>query len=170
MKYLLEIATKESHFLFNGKTYRQHNGIAMGNPLGPLFADIYVKYLENKYMKRIQENGVLHYKRFVDDTFTLVHKNTNKNKIIDILNSYDNQIQFTCEEEQDEALPFLDVKIKRNQQQSTPFATSIYRKKTFTGKGVSRRFLAAATDKIFIRRRRRGHSGEKLFAAAAAVD
>ena len=133
MKCLLEIATKQTQFRFNDKTYRQRNGIAMGSPLGPLFADVYVSYLESRYMKRIRENGVQHYKRFVDDTFTLVHKNTEKDKIVDILNSYDNQIQFTCEEEKDEMISFLDVRIKRNQQQSTPFTTSIHRKETFTG-------------------------------------
>jgi hypothetical protein len=133
MKYLLEMATKETHFLFNDKIYCQRNGIAMGSPLGPLFADLYVNYLENKFMKRINTNGVVYYKRFVDDTFTLVHKNTDKNKILEILNSYDNEIQFTCEEEKKRKLSFLDVKIRRTKTALIPFATSIHRKPTFTG-------------------------------------
>ena len=105
----------------------------MGSPLGPLFADVYVSYLENRYMERTRENGVRYYKRFVDDTFALVHKTTDKDKIVEILNSYDNEIQFTCEEEKDEMISFLDVKIRRNQQQLTPFTTNIHRKEIFTG-------------------------------------
>ena len=40
-------------------------------------------------------------------------------------------IQFTIEFEQDQEIPFLDVLIKRDLNNS--FSTSIYRKKTFTG-------------------------------------
>ncbi|CAF0726153.1 unnamed protein product [Adineta ricciae] len=133
MKFLLELATKETHFIFNNKTYCQINGVAMGSPLGPLFADIYINYLEQKFMKRITKNGVEHYKRFVDDTFVIAHKDTNIKTILDILNSYDVEIQFTCEEEKDHTLSFLDVKIQRTTSLLTPFITSIYRKPSFTG-------------------------------------
>ena len=105
----------------------------MGSPLGPLFADTYVNYLEEKFMHRIKTEGVHHYKRFVDDTFTLVHKDTDKDTILHILNSYDNEIQFTCEEEKDQRISFLDVNIERTDKQTTPFTTSIHRKPTFTG-------------------------------------
>ena len=134
MKTLLEMATKETHFTFNGEIFCQRNGIAMGSPLGPIFADVYVSYLEEKFMKRIQSVGVEHYKRFVDDTFTLVHKDINKNTILDILNSYDSEIQFTCEEEMEHRISFLDVSIERAPTDlQTPFLTRVYRKPTFTG-------------------------------------
>ncbi|CAF1943380.1 unnamed protein product [Rotaria magnacalcarata] len=133
MQTLLEMATKETHFIFNDKIYRQCDGVAMGSPLGPVFADIYVNYLETKFLKRIKTNGVVQYKRFVDDTFTLVHKDTDKYTILNILNSYDDQIQFTCEEEKDQTISFLDVKVKRLEAQEKPFVTNVYRKETFTG-------------------------------------
>ena len=40
-------------------------------------------------------------------------------------------IQFTIEFEQNQEIPFLDVSVKR--QDNNSFSTSIYRKKTFTG-------------------------------------
>ena len=133
MNSLLELATKETHFSFNNKTYCQTNGIAMGSPLGPLFADVYINYLEEKFMKRIMKNGVEHYKRFVDDTFVIAHKDANIKTILDILNSYDDEIQFTCEEESKCTLSFLDVKIQRTTSSQSPFITSIHRKPSYSG-------------------------------------
>ena len=37
-KGLLSLATKESYFIFNGKLYKQVDGVAMGSPLGPTLA------------------------------------------------------------------------------------------------------------------------------------
>ena len=113
MKYLLETCTSDTNFNFNNKIYSQINGVAMDSPLGPLFADIYVNYLESKLMSRLKRNGILFWKRFVDDTFVIIKKDADINKLIDILNSFDNNIIFTYEEEVDNSLPFLDIYITR---------------------------------------------------------
>ena len=113
MKYLLEAATKGTNFIFNSKNYTQINGVAMGSPLGPLFADIYVNYLEEKLMSQLKNNGLVYWKRFVDDTFAIVKKDAKIDKIIDVLNSFDNCIKFTYEEEVNNSLPFLDIYITR---------------------------------------------------------
>ena len=42
LKQLLEIATSDTHFTFNGKYYKQHNGVAMDSPLAPIIADIFI--------------------------------------------------------------------------------------------------------------------------------
>ncbi|CAF1345844.1 unnamed protein product [Adineta ricciae] len=113
MRYLLETTTKETNFIFNDKIYSQTNGIAMGSPLGPLFADIYVNYLEERLLPRLKRNGLLYWKRYVDDTFAIVEKHANVEKIVDILNSFDNDIVFTFEEEKHNCLPFLDILVTR---------------------------------------------------------
>ena len=138
MKWLLNISTKESHFIYDEKIYSQINGIAMGSPLGPLFADIYINYLENKLMPRLKRDGVLFWRRFVDDTFVILEKNANVDNINEILNSFDQDITFTREEETNNSISFLDIFITRkptNQSWITTssFDTTIYRKSTYTG-------------------------------------
>ena len=39
---LVNIATKESFFMFNNKYYKQVDGVAMGSSLGPVLANIFM--------------------------------------------------------------------------------------------------------------------------------
>ena len=48
MRELLLLCTQEVPFTFNGETYMQVDGVMMGSPLGPLFANIFMCDLENK--------------------------------------------------------------------------------------------------------------------------
>ena len=67
---LLEFATKKSHFLFDGQYYDQIDGVAMGSPLGPVLANIFMRYFEEKWVM----NGTVRpsfWYRYVDDTFTM---------------------------------------------------------------------------------------------------
>jgi hypothetical protein len=45
-KQLLNCAVKNCHFLFNGSLYQQVDGVAMGSPLGPLFANIFYPFMK----------------------------------------------------------------------------------------------------------------------------
>ena len=47
---LLNIATKESFFMFNNKYYKQVDGVAMGSPLGPALANIFMCSSESKWL------------------------------------------------------------------------------------------------------------------------
>ena len=70
LKKLLEICTKEMHFSFNGAIYKQINGVAMGSPLGPILANIFVGYHE-KSLLSINNNKPLAYYRYVNDVFAI---------------------------------------------------------------------------------------------------
>ena len=105
----------------------------MGSPLGPLLADIFLTHLENETMQKLKENGLVFYKRYVDDIFAIVKEESNVDQLQNILNSFHTSIQFTIETEKDTSLPFLDILIRRlAQRDQSWFATSIYRKSTFT--------------------------------------
>ncbi|XP_065642787.1 uncharacterized protein LOC136074401 [Hydra vulgaris] len=45
-KKLLQISTSGSHFLFNGKFYDQLDGVAMGSPLAPILANMFIGFHE----------------------------------------------------------------------------------------------------------------------------
>ena len=61
---LLELATKDQLFQYNGELYEQKDGVGMGSPLGPLIA--------NAFLCQIEEHLDLpdYYRRYVDDTMS----------------------------------------------------------------------------------------------------
>ena len=63
---LLEIATTNQLFKFGGQLYEQTDGVAMGSPLGPLMANVFMCHLEEKLTR---DDMMPHlYRRYVDDT------------------------------------------------------------------------------------------------------
>ena len=89
----------ESHFVFNDKVYYQEHGVAMGSLLEFLLADIYLNDLKSKLKHILEENGVIYWKRFVDDCSVLIRKDADVSRLLDILNNFDSATQFTFEEE-----------------------------------------------------------------------
>ena len=45
---LFNLATCETHFLFTGKFYDQINGVAMGSPLAPVLANLFMGHYEKE--------------------------------------------------------------------------------------------------------------------------
>ena len=127
IKELLLLCTKKVHFTFDGKIYMQVDGVAMGSPSGPVLADIFMIELEKTILPKLTE-FIKYWKRYVDDTISFV-KLGNVNCIITKSNSFDNNIQYTSEEEGKGTLPFLDVLI---QKKGNSVVTGIFRKPTNT--------------------------------------
>ena len=127
LRKLLLQATTEVEFSFNDVIYRQVDGVAMGSPLGPVLANIFVGFYEQKIpdeeMPRV-------YNRFVDDTFSITESEKSCREFFDRLNSLHPALQFTMDMEADNKLPFLDVLVQRINGQAV---RSMYRKPTFTG-------------------------------------
>ena len=74
------------------------------------------------------------YKRYLDDTFILFKHASHAPLFLNYLNNQHPNIAFTMETEQNQKLPFLDVLITRS---NNKFHTSVYRKPTFSGHGLS---------------------------------
>ena len=49
-KKLLTLTTKSSFFMFNNKYYTQIDGVAMGSPLGPTLANIFLYHHETTWL------------------------------------------------------------------------------------------------------------------------
>ena len=130
-KELLTLATKSSCFLFNGVYYSQIDGVAMGSPLGPTLANLFLCYHEEKWLNDCPiQFRPKYYKRYVDDVFLMFEDRSQVKKFLRYMNSRHANINFTVEEEENGSLSFLDIAITRNEGKLT---TSIHRKKTFSG-------------------------------------
>ena len=128
---LMELATKEMLFLYNGNYYKQIEGVAMGSPLGPKLANIFLCYHEKKWLRDCPEEfKPITYRRYVDDTFLLFSDESHIEKFQNYLNEQHININFTVEKEENNTLPFLDIEVIRS---DTGFSSGVYRKPTFSG-------------------------------------
>ena len=72
---LLGLSVKNCHFVFNGRLYHQVDGVAMGSPLGPLFANIFMSFHEKDWLHNCPSSfKPLLYRRYVDDYFLLFRR------------------------------------------------------------------------------------------------
>ena len=91
------MGTKSVHFTFNNEVYVQVDGVAMGSPLGPVIAGIFMVELETKLLTSFG-NSVQLWRRYVDDTFCII-KLGFKDNILSSLNDFHEQIKFTSEDQ-----------------------------------------------------------------------
>ena len=103
MKELLLLCTKNLNFTFSGQIFIQVDGVAMGSPLAPLLADIFMIELERSLIPNLQK--ITFWRRYVDDTICFV-KIGSIEYIRSVLNSFHKNIQFNYEVESNAKLPF----------------------------------------------------------------
>ena len=116
---LLRAATKDQLFTFNGQP--------MGSPLGPLLANAFMGSTE----ETLEREGKMpaYYKRFVDDTLTIMPNKTSADNFLDILTQCHSSIKF-METESNSMLPFLGTQLLNKH---TCVETKVYVKPTNTG-------------------------------------
>src|SRR5688572_11254318 len=75
------------HFLYLMiNCIKKTEGIALGSPLGPLFANIFLTHFEDLWMKDSPVKPLM-YNRYVDDTFWLLHCDEDVDLLLSFLNS-----------------------------------------------------------------------------------
>ena len=130
-KKLLVFCVKENHFTFNEQYFDQIDGVAMGSPLGPVLANIFMSHFEDKALDKYDGNLPLFYKRYVDDTFVVFNDSEDCELFFEYFNTQHRNIKFTLEHETSDCISFLDVLVTRNEEGT--IETSMYRKETFSG-------------------------------------
>ena len=125
---LLEFCLTQTYFLFQGKYYQQAQGAAMGSPISPLIANIFMEEFEVKALQSFPNPPSLRL-RFVDDTF-VINKAEHSQDLLQHINNQDPHIQFTVEPTQQGSLPFSDTLVTI--QPDNTFSPSVYRKPTHT--------------------------------------
>ena len=143
---LFSFATSHTNFLFNGKMYDQIDGVAMGSPLAPVLANLFLGHYEHIWLNNYQGPSVHFYRRYVDDTFCLFNTENDALLFFDFLNSQHPNIKFTMEKEANKVLAFLDVCI--NNKDPCSLLTSVHRNKTFSGLLTNFVSFTSYSDKI----------------------
>ena len=115
------------HYRWSWVYYEQVQGAAMGSPISPLIANIFVEEFEVKALSSTPTSSL--WVRFVDDTF-VINKAEHSQALLQHINNRDPHIQFTVEPTQQGSLPFLDTLVTI--EQDNTFSTSVYRKPTHT--------------------------------------
>ena len=131
-KKALEWCIKDNTFIFNGKFYVQIDGVAMGSPLAPILADIFMNIIleSNIDQRNRREDMVIFRDKLSDREFVAKYFTR---YVDDIFAAFDNMhmaLEFTIEEESEGWLPFLDILLTREESSMT---TAVYRKTTHSG-------------------------------------
>ena len=126
---LLEFCLTNTYFLFQGKYYEQVQSAAMGSPISPLIANLFMEEFEVKNLNSCPPPPSL-WLRFVNDAFVIT-KAEHRQPLLQYINNQDPHIQSTVEEPTKQGtLPFLEtlVTIESN----NIFSTTVYRKPSHT--------------------------------------
>ena len=133
LRSLLLTCTTETPFKDpDGNIYLQTDGVSMGSPLGPLFANFYMCRVENNVIPSLNNQPVI-YTRYVDDIFLVLR---DINALAEIKHKFEqlSQLHYTYELEEKKSIAFLDVRVTRG---TNKLETSVYTKPTNTGECIN---------------------------------
>ena len=72
LKKLIKDSCIKIAFSFDGKIYKQIDGVSMGSSLGPVLANVIMTELERLVVDKLIKDGLIKfYIRYVDDTLVL---------------------------------------------------------------------------------------------------
>ncbi|XP_041472626.1 uncharacterized protein LOC121421891 [Lytechinus variegatus] len=118
-----------TYFSFKGVHYIQKHGCAMGSPVSPIVANLYMQDFEQKAISSYPGRKPRTWLRYVDDTFVIIHK-SELHDFFKHINNQDVNIKFTQEACKDNKLAFLDCEVQIVEGGSLDFR--VYRKPTHT--------------------------------------
>ena len=100
---LMLMVTSGVEFSFGDVMYKQTDGVAMGLPLGPALANVFVGYCESR-MDKVKWPQL--YVRFLDDSFTYFESRRDSEAFLTELNDVHPALRFTCEHKESRKLSF----------------------------------------------------------------
>ena len=109
------------------KNYIQIDGVATGLPLGSLLVNIFVTSLEEALLSSIKKHAA-HWTRYINDTHVYIDLSKTE-FVLEKLNSYHYNIQFTHKIEENQKITFLEVLTARTRDNKL-LETTVFRKET----------------------------------------
>ena len=97
LKKLFLFAASQTHFSFNSKFYNQIDGEAIGSPLAPVLASIFMGFYESKWLNEYNLSKPKFYLRYVDDILAAFDKEQDSLNFLNFLNKRHPSIKFTIE-------------------------------------------------------------------------
>jgi len=104
---LLNFVLRSTYVQYNGSINEQQEGAAMGSPVSAVIANLYIESFEKQAIATSSYKPRI-WKRYVDDTFTLLDRGS-VDSFIHHLNNQEPSIRFTMVTESDSKLAFLDT-------------------------------------------------------------
>ena len=127
---LLRICTRMTPFAFKNELYVQTDGVSMGSPLGPTFADFYVSNLENILLSQDKISNPSFYFRYVDDIIAVFKSKHHVKYFIRRLKNC-SVLNFTVDPMVNNKFHFLDISMSIGE--GGAIETGVYIKPTDTG-------------------------------------
>ena len=86
-------------FMHNDVWYKQIDGVAMGSPLAPTLANMFLAHIETDLFNNIDRSKHAYYPklflRYVDDCYALFDSTKHHTKFLNTLNSLHPNLKFT---------------------------------------------------------------------------
>ena len=143
MRETLLLCTKNIHFIFRDVAYLQRDGAALGSPLRPVSARIFMIDLESSLVTLLTAE-LSFWKRYVNGAMTFVNIGT-VDHILRMLNNFHPHIRFPYETEYNSKLAFLDVMLCRDGEN---IVTEVYRKVTNADVYLNWNYFAPHSSKL----------------------
>ena len=114
--------------MFNEQFYQQTEGAAMGSPVSPIVANLFMEHFEQLALKSFTRRP-RYWGRYIDDTIVIM-LTCAVDSFTEHLNNCHPAIKFTIERMKDQTIPVLDTLIRVQADGSLEF--NVYRKPTHT--------------------------------------
>ena len=113
---ICQLCLQSMYLQFDDHFYEQLNGAAVGSSQSPVITNTFTEDLETRALNSITQHPKM-WVRYVDDTFVIwPHGDT----ALKNYHNYQNQsIRFTIKEETENKIPFLDVLVRRDGNNTT---------------------------------------------------
>ena len=130
---LTELCLRSTYFKFQSKFYEQTDGAAMGSPLSPIIANLFMEHLQEEAIQSAPSQPTV-WTHYVDDTFVIwQHGDEEVARFQRHLNRQSPSIQFTMEREKEGRIAFLDVLVSKD---GDRLSTTVYRKPTHSDRYI----------------------------------
>ena len=96
LKEFLKLASYESFFTFDNEYYSQLDGVAMGSPLGPTLANVFLCHFEKQWLSDCPQDFCPNIcRRYVDDISVTFNTYEQLKKFVEYMNTKHPNIKFT---------------------------------------------------------------------------